>query len=198
MERLIANRLRWWLEDSDLYRKFQSGFRKRRSCQNHRRNSQSAINNKQFTLSVMIDLEKAIDLVWHKGILYKIKQVGLPGIVFKFVEDFLKNPSIQVRIGAAMSSTYFLECNTLGQCAQPTTLHHRDQRLARIVNRRQTRTVHGHQFDVKIWSSLSVLSRGIQRYPAETAKFFEEWGFKILINKAVEILYLSKQTHPDR
>ena len=78
------------------------------------RNPQSAINNKQFTLSVMIDLEKAFDLDWHKGLLYNMKQVGLPGIVFKFVEDFLKDHSIQVRVGAAMSSTYFLECNASG------------------------------------------------------------------------------------
>ena len=68
-----------------------------------------AINNKQFTLSVVIDLEKAFDLVWHNGLLYNMKQVGLRGNVFKFVEDFLNDRSIQVRIGAGMSSTYYLE-----------------------------------------------------------------------------------------
>ena len=111
-ERLIANRLRWWMEDNGLYTKFQFGFRKRRSCQDHRRNSQSAINNKQFTLSVVIDLEKAFDLVWHNGLLFNMEQVGLRGNVFKFAEDFLKDRSIQVRVGAAMLSTYFLECLT--------------------------------------------------------------------------------------
>ena len=34
-----------------------------------------AINNKQFTLSVMIDLKKAFDLVWHQGLLYKMVQL---------------------------------------------------------------------------------------------------------------------------
>ena len=42
----------------------------------------------------MIDLVKAFNLVWHKDLLYNMKQVGLPGIVFKFVEDFLKDRSI--------------------------------------------------------------------------------------------------------
>ena len=40
----------------------------------------------------------------------------------------------------------------------------------------------------------SALSRDIQRYPAETAKFLKEWGFKISINKAVEILF-SRSKH---
>ena len=48
-------------------------------------------NNKQFTLFVMIDFEKAFDLVWHKGLLYKMEQLGLRGNVLKFVEDSLKD-----------------------------------------------------------------------------------------------------------
>ena len=111
----------------------------------------------------MTDLEKASDLVWHKGLLANMKQVGLRGIVFKFVEDFLKDRSIQVRVEAAMSSTYFLECNASGQCAEPTTVHHHDQRLARIVKQCLARTVHGLQFDVEIWSEPVSL---VQRHPA--------------------------------
>ena len=71
-----------------------------------------AINNKQFTLSDMIDLEKAFDLVWHEGLLYKMKQLGFRGNVLKFLEDFLKDRSIQVRVGAAMSYTYILKNGT--------------------------------------------------------------------------------------
>ena len=39
-------------------------------------------------------------------------QLGLRGNVLKFVEDFLKERSIQVRVGAAMSSTYLVENGT--------------------------------------------------------------------------------------
>ena len=60
----------------------------------------------------MIDLEKEFDLVRHQGLLHKMEQLGLRGNVLKFVEDFLKDRSIQVRVGAAMSSTYFLENGT--------------------------------------------------------------------------------------
>ena len=123
-----------------------------------------AINNKQFKLSVVIDLEKALDLVWHNGLLYIMKQDGLRGNVFKSVEEFLNDRSIQVRVGSAMSSTYFLEWNASEQCAEPTTVHHNDQRLARIVKRRQARTVRGLQFNVEIWSEpVSLVQRRTQR-----------------------------------
>ena len=111
----------------------------------------------------MIDLENAFDLVWYKGQLYNMKQVGLPGIVLKFVEYFLKDRSLQARVGAAISSIYFLECSASGQCAERTTVHHYDQRLTRIVKRRQTLTVHGLQLDVEIWSETVSL---VQRHPA--------------------------------
>ena len=71
-----------------------------------------AINNKKLTLSVMVDLEKAVDIVWHQDVLYKMEQLGLRGNVLKFVENILKDRSIQVRVGAALSGTYFLENGT--------------------------------------------------------------------------------------
>ena len=68
------------MEDKDVYNKFKSRFRKRRSCQDHivrlADEVHTAINNQQFTLSVRIDFEKAFDLVWHKGLLYKMEQLG--------------------------------------------------------------------------------------------------------------------------
>ena len=60
----------------------------------------------------MVDLEKAVDIVWHQGVLYQMKQLGLSGNVLNFVEDILKGRSIQVRVGAALSGTYFLENET--------------------------------------------------------------------------------------
>ena len=145
----------------------------------------------------MIDLEKAFDLVWHNGLLHNMKQVGLPDIVFNFVEDFLKDCSIQVRVGAAMFSTYFLECNASGQCTEPTTVHHHDQRIARIVKRCQARTIHELQFDMEIWSEPVSL---VQRHPAVPSgddKILRRMEFQDLDQQASRNPLLSKQTHPD-
>ena len=46
----------------------------------------------------------------------------------------------------------------------------------------------------KFEPNLPALSRDVQRYLTETEKFFEEWGFKISVNKTVAILF-SRSKH---
>jgi len=69
MEKMVSTRLRWWMEDKQLFNKFQFGFRKNRSTIDQilrlADDAHKAVHNKQYTLAVMIDLEKAFDLVWH-------------------------------------------------------------------------------------------------------------------------------------
>ena len=154
-----------------------------------------AINNKQFTLSIKIDLEKAFDLVWHQSLLYKMKHLGLRGNVLKFVEDFLKDCSIQVRIEAAMSSTYLVENGTSqGSVLSPL--------LFVIMINDLPESSNGVKLalfadDSSMWKSgpnIPALSRDVQQYLTEMAKFFEEWGFKISVNKTVAILF-SRSKH---
>ena len=60
----------------------------------------------------MIDLQRAFDLVWHDGLLYNIKKLGLEGNIFNFIRDFLRNRTIQVRVGSELSSVRVLENGT--------------------------------------------------------------------------------------
>lgn len=69
------------MEDKHLFNKFQSGFRKNRGTIDQilrlSDDAHKAVHSKQYTLAVMIDLEKAFDLVWHKGLIHKMKKLGL-------------------------------------------------------------------------------------------------------------------------
>ena len=40
---------------------------------------------------VFLDISKAFDRVWHKGLLYKLKCTGIDGNFLKLVESFLSN-----------------------------------------------------------------------------------------------------------
>ena len=63
-----------------------------------------SVNNKQFSLVVMIDLQRAFDLVWHDSLLYKIKKLGLGGKYYQLHTRLLRNRTIQVRVGSEHSS----------------------------------------------------------------------------------------------
>lgn len=60
----------------------------------------------------MLDLTKAFDMVWHRGLLHKIKGLGLQGNVLEFTKDFLTERTIRVRIGSSLSSLYNLDNGT--------------------------------------------------------------------------------------
>ena len=40
---------------------------------------------------VFLDISKAFDKVWHKGLLYKLKQNGISGKILSIIADFLSS-----------------------------------------------------------------------------------------------------------
>ena len=40
---------------------------------------------------ILCDISKAFDLVWHKGLLYKLKSIGIDNTVLKWFESYLSN-----------------------------------------------------------------------------------------------------------
>ena len=107
-----------------------------------------------------------------------MKQLGLRGNVLKFVEDFLKDRSIQVRVGEAMSRSYFLENGTpQGSVLSPLFFIIMINNIAESSNSVKFALFALFADDSSMWKSgpnLLALSRDVQRYLTETAKCFEE------------------------
>ena len=99
-ERVIEERLRKHLEDNGFFSKYQSGFRKSKSTNDHLfRLSQTIIesfNWGEHVIAAFLDVEKAFDNVWHNGLKYKIYQLDLPTKLCWWLSDFLVGRVIQV------------------------------------------------------------------------------------------------------
>lgn len=54
--------------------------------------------------ATFLDIKKAFDTVWHKGLLYKLSVVDCPGYLLWMVKVFLENRQIKVRINGIISS----------------------------------------------------------------------------------------------
>ena len=85
MERMINNRLVWFLEWNKLITPLQCGFRKQRSITDHLVRLESFIREafieRQHAVAVFFDLEKAYDCTWKYGIMKETytKQVCVIG-----------------------------------------------------------------------------------------------------------------------
>ena len=86
----------------------QAGFRKGRSSVEHLVKLTTHIKHqfarRKNVLATFFDVKKAYDQVWHARLLYKLKSVGLSGHIYLYVKNFLKDRSIQAKIGNIYSS----------------------------------------------------------------------------------------------
>ena len=106
-ERVIQKRLRKHLEDNGFFSKYQSGFRKSKSTNDHLfRLSQTimeSFNRGEHVIAAFLDVEKAFDNVWHNGLRYTIYQLDLPTKLCRWFSDFVGGRVIQVKIEGFLS-----------------------------------------------------------------------------------------------
>jgi len=110
MERIINDRLVWYLESNNLITEFQSGFRRQRSTTDQLVRFESVIRDAfirgEHAVSVFFDLEKAYDTTWKHGILSDLYTMGLRGRLPCFIKSFMADRSFRVRFGTTTSDTH--------------------------------------------------------------------------------------------
>ena len=67
------------------------------STKEHRRKS------KEMVSGLFIDLQKAFDSIWHKGLLYKLVECGITGRILLTLQDFLMNRYIKIKVNQYIS-----------------------------------------------------------------------------------------------
>ena len=91
-ERLVFNRLYWFLENNDRLPEFQAGFRKQRSTQDQLVRIEHFIcrniKEKQVVLTIYFDMSKAFDRVPHLAVLYKLSEMGIKGRMLGWIKNF--------------------------------------------------------------------------------------------------------------
>ena len=110
LERMINKRLTWFLESNNHISRFQSGFRSDRSTTDNLVRLETFIRDafikKEHVVAVFFDSEKAYDTTWRYGILKDIHKLGLRGRLPTFIENFLADRTMQVRVGSSLSDYY--------------------------------------------------------------------------------------------
>ena len=106
-QRVIEKRVRKHLEYNGFFSKYQSGFRKSKSTNDHlfhlSQTIMESFNRGEHVIAVFVDVEKAFDNVWHNGLRYKIYQLDLPIKLCRWLSDFLVGRVIQVKFEGFLS-----------------------------------------------------------------------------------------------
>ena len=95
------------LEDNGFFSKYQLGFRKPKSTNDHlfhlSQTIMESFNQGEHVIAAFLDVEKAFDNVWHNGLRYKIYQLDLPTKLCRWLSDFLVRRVIQVKTEGFLS-----------------------------------------------------------------------------------------------
>jgi hypothetical protein len=108
------------VESKNLIFPNQAGFRKRQCTTDHLVNLnldiKRSFKEKQSTVAVFLDIDKAYDSVWVIGLLYKLSKIGIHGSCLAWLFNFLQNRSICIRLDSH-SSAFKLLKNGVPQAA---------------------------------------------------------------------------------
>ena len=185
------------------FNKSQCGFCKQRSTIDQimrlADDAHKAVNNREYTVALMLDLEKAFNLVWHDGLLHKMEKMGLKGNILNFVTDFLANRSIRVRVGVGMSNSYQRQNGTpQGSVISPLLFLIMVNDIEEPSNGVRLSLYADDSATWKSGPNLTALIKDIQRFLDRLTEFFDRWGFKLSVAKTEAIEFTrNRKFRPD-
>ena len=198
MEKLIANRLTWYLTKNKIINDDQLGFQKSFSCIDQVarlvRDAEASLSSGRFTVAVFIDFVRAFDLVWIDGLLIKLRKIGIPPRLLSWINSFLRDRKYRVKINYDLSGEYSPDNGTpQGSCLSPILFLVMMNDFPILPSG----VISGFFADnSNIWesgSSVPAIEHNIQKSLNIISKWCQSWGFVINNEKTEAILFSIKR-----
>lgn len=125
MEKVINRKLIRYLEDNRLLNDNQYGFREKRATGELitllTDKFNKAVHAFGESLSISLDISKAFERVWHKGLLYKLATFGINDQFINWTESYLSNRKIRVIVDNTLSDIFNLNSGVPQGCILSAT-----------------------------------------------------------------------------
>ena len=112
MERIVNERLKWYLETKDLLAPEHAGFQQFRSTEDQAtylsQEIEDTFQEQKLVLVSWIDLQKAFDKVWMEGLLVKVWRNGIASNMFNWIQSYLYNHRARVSVDRIHSKKILL------------------------------------------------------------------------------------------
>ena len=199
IERIINNRLVYYLEKNNLLTALQSGFRKTRSTTDHLIRLETFIRNSfikgQHCVGVFFDLEKAYDMTWKHGILKDLYDLDLRGNLPKFIEKFLNDRTFHVRVGSTLSHDVFQEQGVpQGSILSVTLFAIKINSIVKCLSNDINASLYVDDFQICFsGQNMSVIERKLQICLNKLETWSNENGFRFSTAKTVCVHFCRKR-----
>ncbi|UYV66797.1 hypothetical protein LAZ67_4002878, partial [Cordylochernes scorpioides] len=112
-ERIILKRLQTYIDTRNVLIPQQFGFRANHSTTHQLITVIDFIQTRKSLNEavgvVLLDLKKAFDMVWHRGLIIKLTSYNFPQKFIKFLENYLQDRTFSVKFGTYISSSRQIE-----------------------------------------------------------------------------------------
>uniref|UniRef100_A0A669EWH7 Reverse transcriptase domain-containing protein n=1 Tax=Oreochromis niloticus TaxID=8128 RepID=A0A669EWH7_ORENI len=203
MERMITERLTYYLETRGFISKYQSGFRRGRNtmdpvlCLEHE--VTKAQTNSESVVAVFFDIEKAYDMMWRDGLLIKLCKLGIRGRMYGWIMDFLKGQHIQVRIGKVFSERFLVENGTpQGSIVSPLLFSLMIDDVFNDIEAGVGCSLFAD--DGAIWKrgkNIEYIVKKLQGTIRRVEEWSYKWGFKFSVDKTKVMFFTRKRVGKD-
>uniref|UniRef100_A0A8C2HUK7 Uncharacterized protein n=1 Tax=Cyprinus carpio TaxID=7962 RepID=A0A8C2HUK7_CYPCA len=199
MEKMINERLMYYVENNKYLSKYQSGFRRGRNtmdpavCLEH--DIRKAQINRESVVAVFFDIEKAYDMMWREGLLIKLGKLGIKGQMYRWIKEFLLGRAIKVRIGNSYSEKFMIENGTpQGSIVSPLL-------FSIMINDVFEDLENGLGFslfadDGAIWKrgrNIAFMVKKVQEAIKVVEEWSYRWGFKFSVDKTKIMFFTRKK-----
>ena len=198
LERMVSNRLSWYLEAYKLINPIQVGFRKNHSTLDHpmrlKADIENALSSEGITVGIFLDFSRAFDLVWIDGLLMKMAKLNINGLCLAFIKNFLINRTAEVVLKGDHSSKFWLDNGTPQGCVLSPLL------FLIFINDFPSLSIATRSAlfadDSGIWRSglnINHIAHHLQEDLLIIEKWCREWGFLINAKKTQGVIFTRKR-----
>lgn len=199
-EKIIYDRIIKFLEERNCIPEEQYGFRSQHSTQ-HAINIVTeqiltGFNWRKQTGMVLLDIEKAFDTVWHKGIIAKMIQLNFPRYLIEIIDSYLKNRHFYVSVEGARSISKPIAAGVpQGSLLGPLLFILYTYDIPRTTNTQLVMYADDVAILATSWNANTLTNR-LQMHLTMLESYYSKWKIKINVEKT-EALIFSKMRKKD-
>ena len=206
-ERIIKNRLEYFLEKNRIIPKLQAGFRKKRGCTDHivklTSHIKRALIRKRAVFATFFDIKAAYDSVWHALFLNKLRLLNITGNMYNFFKSFLSKRSFQVKVGCALSERKYVDMGLpQGSVISPLAFNIMLYDIESVKLKDSSMTLYAD--DLACWHSPDFrrlnrdlakkrITATIQKNVDNIIKYMQNNGFQLAAEKTVFVIFTNNR-----